>query len=291
MRIIFSCLRRCVLPSLLLLAGRVFITPVLVAQDPAVESSEAVPPSDPDDARELLERLETAHAVITAFNSPLTYRKEYALEGDFETRIGEVALRGHGADREIVLVFDRVVDAGGHGTDDLRYHLYKDGWWTEINPGQRRIVSRQMQAPGSPRDPFELGEGPLPLPLGQKADDVETRFEVSIGEQPDDPVLRGVKNAHVLHLVPRLGTPAAEDIESIDLLYDRASLLPVGILVIDQTGDRTTAWLRKPESSLEKSSFDGRAGEAGTLIKKAASDPAWTVDRKPLPASRSGENP
>lgn len=291
MRIIFSCLRCLVLPGLLLLVGRACFILVPGGQDAEAAKPPAEARPELEDARQLLERLETAHAAVTVFNSPLTYRKEYALEGDFETRIGEVALRGHGADREIVLVFDRVVDADGHGTDDLRYHLYKDGWWTEINPGRRRIVSRQMQAPGSPRDPFELGEGPLPLPLGQKADDVQARFEVSLGEQPDDPVLLGVKNAHVLHLVPRLGTPAAEDIESIDLLYDQQSLLPVGILVVDHTGDRTTAWLRKPASSLEKSSFEGRAGEASTLMEKAAGDPGWTVDRKPLPPAQTGENP
>lgn len=291
MRIIFSCLRSLVLPGLLLLAGRACFVLVPGGQDAEAAKPQAEARPELDDARQLLERLETAHAAVTVFNSPLTYRKEYALEGDFETRVGEVALRGHGADREIVLVFDRVVDADGHGTDDLRYHIYKGGWWTEINPGRRRIMSRQMQAPDSARDPFELGEGPLPLPLGQKADDVQARFEVSMGEQPDDPILRGVKNAHVLHLVPRLGTPAAEDIESIDLLYDQASLLPVGILIIDRTGDRTTAWLRKPESSLEASSFNGRAGEASVLMTRAAQDPDWTVDRKPLPAKKIGENP
>jgi hypothetical protein len=273
------------------MAGGVFTITDLHPQDTETDRpADALKPAVTD-ARALLDRLESAHASVKAFHSPLTYRKEYALEGDFETRIGEVALRGHGPDREIVLVFDRVIDADGHGTDDLRYHVYKDGWWTEINPGGRRILARQMQAPGSIRDPFELGEGPLPLPLGQKAEDVMKRFEVSLGDRPDDPVLRGIKDAHVLHLVPRSGTPAAEDIESIDLLYERESLLPVGLLVVDQTGDRTTAWLRSPESTLQEASFAGRAGEARALMDGAMKDPTWTVDRKPLPPTRDGANP
>ena len=280
MSTIFSSLRWFVFLALLAFGAR--FTPVATPgpqEDPATETVER------DEAVELLRRLEVAHAKIEAFSSPLTYRKEYALEGDFETRIGEVAMHGHGADRQIILVFDRIIDASGHGTDQLRYHLYKDGWWTEVDPARKRVVSRQIQEPGSDRDPFDLGEGPLPLPIGQKADRVLRRFEASIGTPPEDPVLRAIKDPLVLHLVPRAGTPASEDIASIDLLYDRTSLLPLGLLIVDDNDDRTTAWMRTPRSDVDGDAFDGRAGEAVSLIERAEEDPAWTNDRKPLPAS------
>ena len=283
MSIIFSCLCSFVLSVSVLLSARVLPFQPAQCQVEQVTESVEVVESKADPARELLERLEAAHAAVTSFSSPLTYRKEYALEGDHETRLGEVALRGHGIDREIVLFFELVIDASGHGTDDARYHVYKDGWWTEVNPGRKQVLARQMQPAGSIRDPFDLGEGPLPLPIGQKASRVLARFEVRLGEKPDDIVLHGITDPHVLHLEPRAGTPAAEDIESIDLLYDRETLLPVGLLVVDRTGDRTTAWLRKPRAAVDDTVFAGRAGEARTLIERAGTDSAWTVDRKPLP--------
>ena len=211
----------------------------------------------------------------------MTYRKDYALEGDFETRIGEVAMRGQGPDREIILVFDRIIDASGHGTEQPRYHLYRDGWWTEVDPSRKRLVARQIQATGSDRDPFDLGRDRCPCRSG-RADSVVRRFDVSMGTAPDDPVLRGIEDPLVLHLVPRPGTPAAEDIASIDLLYDRTSLLPLGLLIVDENEDRTTAWMRKPRSNVDGNVFEGRTGDALRYIEAAAAEPGWSVERKPL---------
>ena len=257
-----------------------------VGSRPSREGTSGDPvPAEVDSAEALLGRLEAAHATVTAFSSPLTYRKEYALEGDHETRVGRVALRGHGPDREIVLLFDLVIDASGHGTNDPRYHVYENGWWTEIDPGRKQLRTRQIRKAGSNRDPFDLGEGPLPLPIGQTAARVLALFEVSMGVPPEDPILRAIERPHVLHLVPRAGTPSADDVESIDLLYDRESLLPVGLLVVDRSGDRTTAWLRDPESSPDESVFRERAAEVRSLIDRAGADPTWTIDRKPLASS------
>jgi len=246
-------------------------------------------PQEQDEARELLERLERSHARVEVFTSPLTYRKVYALEGDFETRLGEVAARLGGDDREIILYFDRVIDASGHGTDRPRYHIYEKGWWTEVDPGRKRVVHRQLAADdASMADPFELGEGPMPLPIGQKADRVMERFDVTITEIPEDPLFKGVRNVVVLHLVPKAGIPAAEDHASFDLLYDRDSLLPVGILVTHINGDTTTAWLRSPTAGADGVAVEGRASEVKALIRRSASDEAWTIERKPLAAPEAG---
>ena len=236
------------------------------------------------EARALLDRLEKAHAEISGFSSPLTYRKEYALEGDFETRIGTVALRGSGVDREVILTFDRIIDASGHGTDESGFHLYEGGWWTEVDPRRKRVVLRQVVEPGAQRDPFEIGEGPLPLPFGQKSVNVLERFDVSVVEVPDEPLFKGINDAHVLRLTPKPHTKIAEDHESLDLLFETNTLLPLGILVVHRSGDRTTAWLRSPKADTNEEAFTGRAAEAKKLLEAASTDPNWTVDRKPLPS-------
>ena len=173
--------------------------------------------------RSLLDRMAKAHESIEVFVSPLTYRKEYGLEGDFETRIGVVSMKGEGPDREMALVFDCIIDVSGHGTDQTEFHMFKDGWWTELDLRRKRFVCRQIVEAGSATDPFQLGKGPLPLPLKQDPDTVLARFEVTVGSVPDEPLFRMITQAEVLHLVPRKGTPAFEDHESIDLLFEKTT--------------------------------------------------------------------
>ena len=245
---------------------------------------------DPDEnealqVRSLLDRMEKAHKSVEIFVSPLTYRKEYGLEGDFETRIGVVSMKGDGADREMTLVFDRIIDASGHGTDQPEFHMFKEGWWTELDPRRKRYIRRQIVEPGRATDPFELGEGPLPLPLKQKPEQVLARFQVSIGSIPDEALFRSISEAEVLHLVPRPGTPAAEDHDSIDLLFEKESLLPIGVRLSHRNGDRTTAWLRKPSARAEDDVTEGRLKQFESLLSSTRTDPGWTIETRQLSPS------
>ena len=245
-----------------------------------------VDPPEAQRVRSLLDRMAKAHESVEVFVSPLTYRKEYGLEGDFETRIGVVSMKGEGSGREMALVFDRIIDVSGHGTDQAEFHMFKDGWWTELDPRRKRYVRRQIVEAGSATDPFQLGEGPLPLPLNQDPDTVLDRFEVTMGSVPDEPLFRTITEAEVLHLVPRKGTPAFEDHESIDLLFEKTTLLPIGIRLSHRNGDRTTAWMRKPSAQADGTFLDERRLEEFKKLRAAVqSEPGWTVETKPLAPS------
>ena len=247
-----------------------------------------VPRTSPSDVDGLLERLEAQHGAIRLFSSPLTYRKDYDLEGDFETRIGEIAITITPSDRDVVLVFDRIIDASGHGTNKSEYHAFEDGWWVEMTPDRRRIVRRQYSRPGQELDPFKLGEGPFPLPIAQKAEAVRRRFEPSIGVVPDEPLFRTLKDVEVLHLIPRPGTPAHEDNESIDLIFEKTRLLPVGVLVRHRNGDRTSVWLRSPELHSDRDAFmEGRIQKEISTLQTTAADEDWEIEVKPLPETAS----
>lgn len=236
----------------------------------------------------LLERLEDEHGAIRLFSSPLTYRKDYDLEGDFETRLGEIAITIDPPERDVVLVFDRIIDASGHGTSKSEYHAFEEGWWVEMTPDRKRIVRRQISRPGEDLDPFKLGEGPFPLPLAQKADTVRRRFEPSIGTLPDEPLFRALKDVEVLHLIPRLGTPAHEEHESIDLIFEKIGLLPVGVLVRHRNGDRTSVWLRAPELHTDEKAFmSGRIQKEMAAFREKAVAEGWSVEVKRLPEPTS----
>jgi hypothetical protein len=243
-----------------------------------------VPERTESEVDRLLDRLEIEHGAIRLFSSPLTYRKDYDLEGDFETRLGEIAVTIDPPDRDVVLVFDQIIDASGHGTSRSEYHAFEEGWWIEMTPDRKRIVRRQISRPGEDRDPFKLGEGPFPLPLAQKADSVRRRFVASIGTVPDEPLFRGLKDVEVLHLIPRTGTTAHEDHESIDLIFEKTSLLPVGVLVRHRNGDRTSVWLRSPELHSDEVGFmNGRIQKELSALRRKATAESWLIEVKVLP--------
>ena len=251
---------------------------------PVLQDAPDTPDVSPGDVDRLLERLEKLHGAIRLFSSPLTYRKDYDLEGDFETRLGEIAITITPTDRDVVLVFDRIIDASGHGTSRSEYHAFEGGWWIEMTPDRKRIVRRQISRPDEDLDPFKLGEGPFPLPLAQKADSVRRRFVASIGSVPDEPLFRGLKGVEVLHLIPRIGTTAHEDHDSIDLLFEGKGLLPVGVLVRHRNGDRTSVWLRTPSIHDDPEQFrKGRIQREISELQEKAVVEGWSIEVKSLP--------
>ena len=92
--------------------------------------------------------------------------------------------------------------------------------------------------PGQKLDLFKLGEGPFPLPLGQKRQDVLKIFQVDkIDPDPADPP----QTVH-LRLTPKNGTQFAKQFKTIDIWVDIASSMPRRIQTIDinQTTTKTT---------------------------------------------------
>jgi outer membrane lipoprotein-sorting protein len=96
----------------------------------------------------------------------------------------------------------------------------------------------QVLKPGQKLDLFKLGEGPFPLPLGQKRQDVLKIFQViKINPDPSDPP----QTVH-LQLTPKDGTQFANKFKTIDIWIDTATAMPRRIQTIDinQTTTRTT---------------------------------------------------
>ncbi|MGD0388452.1 MAG: hypothetical protein ABSC42_05795 [Tepidisphaeraceae bacterium] len=96
----------------------------------------------------------------------------------------------------------------------------------------------QVLKPGQKLDLFKLGQGPFPLPLGQKREDVLQLFDVArVDPAKDDPP----GSVHV-RLTPKDGTQFASRFKTIDVWVDIASAMPRRIQTddINQTTTRTT---------------------------------------------------
>lgn len=107
------------------------------------------------------------------------------------------------------------------------------GWLLERQHAKKIQVRRQVLRPGEKVNLLKLGEGPFPLPIGQKRDDVKRQFDV-VPAKPDkaaDPAY--APGAPRLVLRPRDGTPLKRKFSAIDVWVDPKTNMPVKIETVD----------------------------------------------------------
>jgi len=239
------------------------------------------PAADDDPIIALLDTLEHGADDLHSFTASIHYVVEDALLGEKVIRKGELIYRVNpaGGGKSFAILFDSKI-ASGRKRDQLKHYIFSGGWFVEVDHEERLFIKRQVVAAGEEYDPLKLGEGPFPLPIGQEREEVLARFEVSLMDLPDVGPLAKLKDKKPLdglRLIPKPGSQAAEDYARIELFYDRATHLPVGINLVEVNGDRKTARLedlrRNPpldEAALAKLSID-------------APDPTeWRIDIREL---------
>lgn len=240
---------------------------------PAAPSCDAA-----NEAAELLARVEARHAQSAFFRAAFLMEQFDALEGETELRRGRVIVDGvPGPARSFAIIIDQHIDSDGRGSTEARRFVYRDGWIAEIDETRKQFIKRQLARPGEAIDPLRVGEGPFPLPLGQRRDDVLREFEASIAPMPQRQVLTSMGECVALRLTPRAGTPLARETAEFRIAYDPATLLPKAIEVLNVNGDRTTALVRDGITEKQLTSEEERL-----LSAETPSGADWSVDLRPL---------
>jgi outer membrane lipoprotein-sorting protein len=159
--------------------------------------------------------------------------------GTASTYSGKVALEQlGGGDARFRATFDQREEDGTIYPDKLEY-VYADGKLLDRNYHSKVQTTYQVARPGEKVNLLKLGEGPFPLPIGQKPQDVYANFSVQhIPPAKDDPP---GQTTH-LQLTPKPDTSLARHFKTIDVWVDHASDMPVRIETMDvnQTEDRKT---------------------------------------------------
>lgn len=215
-----------------------------------------------DDADDLLRELEKADAGIDRLHARILYDRTFELAGDRQVRIGELwfvrdtpASEGEAAPRRFAIEFSRLyVDR--RLEDDPQIYVFDGEWLVEKRPVEKTFHKRQVVPAGQRFDPLKIGEGPLPIPIGQKREDIRSRFDASLLppgdglEAPADAteedrlaaeqLRREVEGTMQLRLVPLPDTDASDDFREIRLWYRRAedgTLLPRVARTVNTSGD------------------------------------------------------
>jgi len=221
------------------------------------------------------------------FRANITLETTDDVTGDTERRLGQLVFvqeEGKPATRRFAVVFEKFIDGSGRMDERPVRYIYADGWLTEADFKQRTLVRRQLARAGEQYDPLKPGEGPVPLPIGQRRADVLARFDASLATAPDSTLLlKSVRPMVGVRLKPKPGM-ADRDLVEASVWYDAQSLVPVGVEAQRKSG-RTVVALR--DATMNGGINDSQQALL-SLAEKVTT--GWRVDERPLPVAPGAGN-
>lgn len=264
-------------------------------------------------AEDLLRRLERADEAIRTLEADISYDRRFMLQGDRHVRTGRLYFRRDAAEsarpRKTFAVWFETLIAGERKQDDPQVWAFDGRWLVESRPAQKRWTKREIAREGEAFDPLRVGEGPMPIPIGQKADDILKRFDADLlppeqgltdAERAGLPFL---PNTWQLRLTPRPGAgegagQSKDEFREVRLWYDRATLLPRLARTINRARDESFVVLLNlklndaaglpagridPPEPPEGQGWDKQVQTLAGVASGAAAQPAKPAPAQPSP--------
>ncbi len=220
---------------------------------------------------EILDNVEQAD--ISSVSATISYTRIDPILDRREIRTGKVLFRTNEREkREAAILFDTLI-IGRRREEKQKHYIFSGRWMAEVDYENKQFIKRELVAPDEEGiDPFELGSGPIPLPIGQTKDSVLSKFAVTKIEKPTDGPLSKLSEPIVgIHLVPK----TKDEWESIDLFYDPESWLPVGVQSIETDGTVRI-------SRLTNVQLNELSDEETEFLNIETPDPKeWSIDVRP----------
>lgn len=235
--------------------------------------------SDLTSVDQLLEALETADADLETFAAEVKWDRRFRLQGDRHVRFGELFFRvapsaeGEAPHRTFAVRFDELLIDDVLRQEQSQW-VFDGQWLYEKDFKEKTFVARRLAREGERIDPLRLGEGPIPLPIGQKKEDILARYEAELlapgaGLESDssmedeeiaelESLASFVSDAHQLRLTPRELYRDESEFREIRLWYQRKTLRPRMAMTVNRSGDDSIVQLINirtnqplPEGSIE----------------------------------------
>lgn len=209
------------------------------------QPAEGAPKKEFANAGELLAALETADQGLRRLTAGVEYTKIYYPDGDVQVRRGDLyfasepvpsAPAGAPPHRRFAVEFTQFYRSD-RLEDDPQTYAFDGQWLMEKHPSEKSFHLRQVVGPGETFDPLKVGQGPFPLPIGQKKDDILAQYDAALLEPSDGLALEDAdaaaeadrKQAEVLisfvadcwqiRLTPKAGQGKAPEFSEVRLWY------------------------------------------------------------------------
>jgi outer membrane lipoprotein-sorting protein len=184
---------------------------------------------------EILDALDARGKDLQDFSAKVVLTAMDNSSGEMRINTGTTIFQRKGADdaRIRVTFIQQQVDDKILSAD--HQYILDNGILDDRDYKKKRENILHVLKPGEKLDLFKLGQGPFPLPLGQKKEDVHALFQVDkIDPDPADPP----KTVH-LRLTPKEKTTFAKTYHTIDIWVDTATGMPSRIQTVDLSQSTT----------------------------------------------------
>jgi hypothetical protein len=204
-------------------------------------------------ADQLLDALE--HVEINRLTADVRYTKIAEFLGEREMRLGKMQFTSTprpdpatrpaarpatrpDPKRRFGVQFDKLY-IGNIQDDQPKIYIFDGRWFVEKLPNEKLIVKREVVRPGDVADPLRIGEGPFPIPIGQKKEDILRRFDAELLDaddgltlDPDDEndpaamkaarnLVRFTRGSYQIRLTPKEVFGDTLDLAEVRLWYKR----------------------------------------------------------------------
>ena len=206
---------------------------------------------------------------VTSLTADVSYTRIDPILDRREIRTGKLLFRMVDGKREAAILFDTLI-IGRRRETKQKHYIFSGRWMAEVDHDKKQFIKRELVAPDEKEiDPFGLGGGPIPLPIGQSKESVLKNFVVTMVEKPTEGSLSKLDDNVVgLHLLPI----AKDEWEYINLYYDPETWLPVGVEKVDMDGSKRV-------SLLTNMLVDTLSDANAALLNIETPDPKiWSID-------------
>ena len=220
---------------------------------------------------EILDNVEQAN--VSSVSATVSYTRTDPILERREIRTGKVLFRmGEGKQREAAILFDTLI-IGRRKEESAKHYIFSGRWMAEINHDKKQFIKRELVAPGEADiNPFELGSGPIPLPIAQTKESILAKFDVTTVARPQEGPLSKLDAEVVgLRLIPK----SKDEWDSIDLYYDSSTWIPVGVQTIETDGTKRVSRLTNVSLNVLTDT------EAILLDIETPNPKEWSIDIRP----------
>lgn len=273
-----------------------------VAGQPAAQpAGQPTPRSAADfaDADALLTALEKADEGLVTLTADLNYDVRAEVQGDRQVRKGKLYFDNR-PPRKFAVLFKELW-LGDERRREEQLIVFDGEWLVEKNMQDKAMIKRQVVPPGQKFDPLKIGEGPLPIPIGQKKSDVMLRFaaeikpvEDGLAAEPEaspqektevEAIKAHVAGATQVKLVPKPEFLRDTDFTEVRLWYRRntdGDLLPVMARTLSKNLNTTVVQLSNVHVQKKGAAQDPAAEVPQELVRIDAPPPGWDFQQIPF---------
>ncbi len=187
----------------------------------------------------ILKALQQRGKTLHNFQAHLVVQIHHLRTDEKDMNIGHIWYQQSGGKTRFDIRFDMLVVDGAIAKRHADHDIVFDGHWLIDRNGSAKIFRKiEIAPPGKKFNPLRLGQGPIPIPIGQNPSDVEKEFHIQLLKDAKMP-----PHTVGLKLVPR--DKSAFTFVEVDFWISTRTWLPVKIIRTDPDGTPTTATLSK----------------------------------------------